>query len=406
MALAGTFLAGILTGTVVDPDHTRASGSIGDQPGFDVLQQVWDLIHDEFADPASVDDETLLYGAARGMVASLEDFGHSTFLDPEQAEAFRASLSGELVGLGISIEYEDGEPVIVAPIKDSPAEAAGLLAGDVIVEIDGVATLGMSDTEVSSYLRGDADAPVTLTIEREDEPDLLQITVVRARIELDPVTWSLLADGTAIVQLHEFSAGSGLALQQALEAMKTVGPPVTGIVLDLRNNPGGLVSEAVIVASQFMPEGSAIYIQEQRDGQQATVRTIGNDGAALDLPVVVLVNRATASAAEMIAGSMRDNGRALVVGERTYGTGTIVSTFDLEGNAALALGTSFWKTPDGDLLWKVGLVPDVAIRQPDSDRIVDLNDGSVLSQGAPIAVDDAQLEAALQELAAAETTGF
>lgn len=402
MVLASAFLTGILTGAVVGPDHTGASGSIGDQPGFGVLQQVWDLIHDEFADPARVDDETLLYGAARGMVASLEDFGHSTFLDPEQAEAFRASLSGELVGLGISIEYEDGEPVIVAPIKNSPAEAAGLLPGDVIVEIDGVATLGMSDTEVSSYLRGDAGTPVTLTIAREGEPELLLITVVRARIELDPVTWSLLPDGTAIVQLHEFSAGSGLELRKALEDMQHAGPMVTGIVLDLRNNPGGLVSEAITVASQFMSEGTIIYIQEKRDGQQATVRTIGNDGAALDLPVVVLVNRASASAAEMIAGSMRDNGRALVVGERTYGTGTIVSTFDLQGGAALALGTSFWKTPDGDLLWKVGLVPDVVIRQPDSSRIIDLTDGSILTQSDIDAAGDAQFEAALQELAVPE----
>lgn len=381
------------------PDHTGASSSIADQPTFQVVQQVWDLIHHAFADPASVDDETLLYGAARGMVASLEDFGHSAFLDPEQAVAFRASLSGELVGLGISIEYEDGEPVIVAPIDHSPAQAAGLQPGDVIVEIDGVATLGMSDTEVSSYLRGDPGTPVTLTIERAGEAELLQITVVRARIELDPVTWSLLPDGTAIVQLHAFSDGSGLALQQALAEIKAAGPPVTGIVLDLRNNPGGLVSEVTTVASQFVPGGTVIYIQQRRDGQQETVRTTGNDGAALDVPMVVLVNRATASAAEMLAGALRDSGRAQLIGERTFGAGTIVSTYDLQGGAALALGTSFWKTPDGDLIWKTGLLPDVAVRQPDSERIIHLTDGTVLDPATFDAAADAQLQAALESLA-------
>ena len=360
--IASIFLAGMLTGEVSGPGRIDASSSISNQPGFETLQQVWDLIHDKFADPDAVNDESLLYGAAHGMVASLGDTGHSTFLDPEEAKSFRASLSGELVGLGISIEYQDGEPVIVAPIKDSPAEKAGLLPGDVIVEIDGIATLGMSDAEVTSHLRGDAGTPVTLTIERNGESDLLKITVTRARIALDPVTWALLPNGLALVQLHEFSTDSGNQLKKALKDIVARGN-VHGIVLDLRNNPGGLVNEAITVAGQFMPEGSTVYIEQDRDGTESSVNTIGNDGPALDLPVVVLINRASASAAEMIAGSLRDNGRALLVGERTYGTGTVVSTFDLDGGSALALGTSFWLTPDGELAWKVGIVPDVEVRQ-------------------------------------------
>jgi carboxyl-terminal processing protease len=199
------------------------------------------------------------------------------------------------------------------------------------------------------------------------------------------------------VQLHEFSSGSGQALRQALQDMVATGK-VTGIVLDLRNNPGGLVSEAITVASQFMPEGSPLYIQEDRDGKQSDVNTIGNDGAALDLPVVVLVNRASASAAEMIAGSLRDNGRAEMVGERTFGTGTVVSTFNLDGGSALALGTSFWKTPDGDLAWKVGLVPDVEVRQPDATSIIDISDGATLTLAQVDAAGDAQLNAALSTL--------
>ncbi len=373
LLIAGTFLAGILTGEVAGPSYTNASNSIADQPGFDTLQQVWDLIHDEFVDSNEVDDQELLYGAARGMVQSLGDTGHSSFLDPDEATAFRASLSGELIGLGISIEYQDGEPVIVAPIKNSPAEEAGLLPGDVIVEIDGIPTLGMTDAEVTTHLRGEAGTPVTLTIERDGASDLLKITVVRARIDLDPVTWAMLPDGVALVQFHEFSSGSGDELNKALKEIVATGD-VTGIVLDLRNNPGGLVSEAITVAGQFMPEGSAVYIQEERDGKQSTIRSIGNDGAAQDLPIVVLVNRASASAAEMIAGSLRDNGRAQLVGERTYGTGTVVSTFNLDGGSALALGTSFWKTPDGDLAWKVGLVPDVEVRQSDSSKIIDIEE--------------------------------
>ncbi len=396
--LASVFLAGVLTGEVTGPYRTGASSSIVDQPAFETLQDVWDLVHEQFVDPEAVDDQTLLYGAARGMVDSLGDTGHSTFLDPDQAEAFRSSLSGELVGLGISIEYADGEPVIVAPLKDSPAEEAGLLPGDVIVEIDGIPTLGMTDAEVTAHLRGDAGTPVTLSIERNDEPQLLEITVVRARIDLDPVSWAMLPGGVAIVQLHEFSSGSGKQLRETLQTIMAM-DTVTGIVLDLRNNPGGLVSEAITVASQFMPEGSVVYIEEQRDGRQSAVDTIGNDGPALTVPLAVLVNRASASAAEMIAGSLRDNGRAQLVGERTYGTGTVVSTFGLTGGSALALGTSFWKTPDGDLAWKVGLMPDVEVRLPDAGRIIDIDDGETVDEARLDESGDAQLLAAYALLA-------
>lgn len=392
--LASVFLTGVLAGGVIGPRETGASGSLGDQEGFATLQQVWDLIHDQFVDPASVDDQTLLFGAARGMVESLGDPGHSSFLDPEQATAFRASLAGELIGLGISLEYNDGEPVIVAPLKNSPAEAAGLLPGDVIVEIDGIPTLGMTDREVSEHLRGDAGTPVTLSIERDGNADLLSITVVRALIELDPVTWGRLPDGTAIVQLHDFSSGSGQQLREALQEIRALGPP-PGIVLDLRDNPGGLVPEAITVASQFMPEGSVLFIQQERDGQQNAIRTIGNDGPAFYVPIVVLVNRASASAAEMVAGSLRDNGRAVLVGERTYGTGTVVSTFGLDDGSALALGTSFWKTPDGDLLWKVGLMPDTEIRQTDTSRIIDLTDEATIDPASLAASTDIQLQTAL-----------
>ena len=398
--LAGGFLAGVLTSQIAEPRHTGASDSLTGQAGFTTLQQVWDLIHEQFVASDQIDDQALLYGAARGMAEGVGDPGHSSFLDPEEASAFDASLAGELVGLGISIEYDDGEPVIVAPLKDSPAEAAGLLPGDVIVEIDGVPTLGMTDREVSQHLRGQAGDPVTLAIERDGDAGLLSITVVRALIELHPVSWARLPDGTAIVQLNAFSAGSGLKLKEALEQIDASGTP-SGIVLDLRNNPGGLVSEAITVAGLFMPEGSVLYIQEDRDGTQSPVRTIGNDGPALDPPLVVLVNRASASAAEMVAASLRDNGRALLVGERTYGTGTVISTFRLEGGSALALGTSFWKTPDGDLAWKIGLTPDVEVRQAGMDTLIELPNGSTLDQATLDSAGDTLLEAALTHLTVA-----
>lgn len=399
LLLSGVFLAGVLTGEVAGPLQTNASTSMADQPGFDTLQSVWDYIHDEFVDPDLVDDQALLYGAARGMVESLGDTGHSSFLDPDQAKAFKAALSGELIGLGVSLEFDNGEPVVVAPVKDSPAEEAGIQAEDIIVEIDGIPTLGMSEAEVSQHLRGEEGDPVTLTIDRAGESDLIEVTVVRRRIDLDPVTWSLLPNGMAIVQLHAFSTGAGQELTKALQEIAAAGA-TRGIVLDMRNNPGGLVSEAKQVASQFMPEGSTVYLQQERGGTDQPVITDGNDGAALDVPLVVLVNRGSASASEIVAGSLRDNGRADIVGERTYGTGTVVSTYDLDGGAALALGTAFWKTPSGELVWKIGLEPDVAVRQPDQSTIIDLEDGQTFTQAELDAVGDAQLQASIDHLEA------
>jgi carboxyl-terminal processing protease len=392
-----TFAGGFAAAEVTDLRETTASTSISDQPDFSTLQTVWDLIHDEFVDPEVIDDQALLYGAARGMVDSLGDTGHSSFLDPSEAKVFRAALDGELIGLGISIEYQNREPVVVAPIKNSPAEEAGIEAGDIIVEIDGIPTLGMTDTEVSLHLRGDEGTPVTLTVDRASESSLVEITVVRGRVDLDPVTWALLPNGLALVQLHEFSAGSGQELREALQ-VAAASDETRGIILDLRNNPGGYVSEAITVASQFLPEGKTIYLQQERGEQDEPIATIGNDGAALDLPVVVLVNRASASAAEIIAGALRDNGRALVVGERTYGTGTVVSTFELQGGSALALGTSFWKTPDGDLAWRVGIEPDVEIRQPSGSEIIDIVDGQAVTAVQLDVAQDAPLEAAVAAL--------
>ncbi len=392
--LLGAFLAGVVTTELAGLRETTASNEMTSQPDFPTLQSVWDLIHDQFVDPGAIDDQTLLFGAARGMVDSLGDTGHSSFLDPSEAKVFQAALDGELVGLGISIEYQNQEPMVVAPIKNSPAEEAGIQAGDIIVEIDGVPTLGMDDPEVSLHLRGEEGTPVTLTIDRVSEDSLLEITVVRGRIDLDPVTWAFLPGGMAIVQLHEFSAGSGQELRKALQEI-VASRNLQGIVLDLRNNPGGYVAEAITVASQFLPEGKTIYLQQERGGQDEPVAAIGNDGAALDVPIVVLVNRASASAAEIIAGALRDNGRAVLIGERTYGTGTVISTFNLDGGSALALGTAFWKTPDGDLAWKVGLTPDVEVRQATGTGIIDISDGQMLTADELAAAQDAPLEAAI-----------
>ena len=342
---------------------------------------MWDLIHDEFVDPDAIDDQTLLFGAARGMVDSLGDTGHSSFLDPDEAKVFRAALDGELIGLGISIEYQNREPVVVAPIKNSPAEEAGIRSGDVIVEIDGNTNAGNErQPRFRSICAVRKANPVTLTIDRANAAvvarDHRGSRTRRSRSGhlVDP------ADGMAIVQLHEFSAGSGQALRDALQEIVATGN-TQGIVLDLRNNPGGYVSEAITVASQFMPEGS----NDLSCSRSEAVRTNRLPRSAMTAPRwisqswcwSIVLRRRPLKSSRARCGT---TAARIVVGERTYGTGTVVSTFELEGGSALALGTAFWKTPDGDLVWKVGLMPDIEVRQASGSEIIDISDGQMLTE--------------------------
>jgi carboxyl-terminal processing protease len=391
-----SFGGGALVRQVAIEGSSSASSSLQDNPDFATVQQVWDLVHDRFVDPDLIDDRELLYGAARGMVDSLGDTGHSTFLDPIEAEAFQASLAGELVGLGLNIEFVNREPVVVAPIHGSPAKEAGIQTDDVIVAVNGVSTLGMSDGELSRRLRGEPGTSVTLTVQRPSDGSIRDFVIERARIELDPVSWAKLPDDLALIQIHEFSAGAGDQLKEALEQITA--DKCLGIVLDLRNNPGGLVSEAVSVSSQFMREGAPIYIHDERGKDAQTVETVGVEGRAYDLPLVVLINRGSASAAEIVASALADNGRAELVGERSYGTGTVVTTFDLNDGSAVAIGTAFWKRQNGDLVWKVGIQPDIEADLVDHSGPIDFDDGTYLAAADLQQSGDQQLGAAIDQL--------
>jgi carboxyl-terminal processing protease len=363
---AALLLAAFASGVAVDRaawdgGGAGASSSLTDLEEFQTFQQTWDLIHDQYVEGETVDDQALLYGASAGMVEALGDTGHSRFLTPEQADEFNAAVRGEIIGIGVQLDVRDGYPVVAAPIDGSPADQAGIKAGDVIVAVEGESTEGLEYEEIARRLRGEEGTPVNLTIQRPGQQASIEVTVVRARIKLEPVSWRMLPDGVAQIRLSQFWAGATDGLEEALKAAKAAG--ATAIVLDLRDNPGGLVFEAVGVASQLMPEGSVVFRERARDGGERTVRTIGR-GEGQDLPLVVLINGNSASAAEIIAASLHDNGRATLIGETTFGTGTVLSPFELEDGSIALLGTGLWLTPNGEQIWKVGVEPDVEVALP------------------------------------------
>ncbi|MEZ4500678.1 MAG: S41 family peptidase [Thermomicrobiales bacterium] len=402
VVLAIVFAIGTVAGMLIDGGSTsRASSSLTDSPAFEVFEETWNLVQDRYVLPDELDDTELMYGAARGMVEAVGDVGHSAFLDPVDAQSFRASLSGELIGIGVRLEFTGRFPEVVEPIRDSPAEIAGIESGDLIVAIDGRDTGRLTSLEVGSLLRGEEGVPVDLTVERPDTAEQFELTIVRARIEIDPVEWAELPQGQFLIRLSEFSEGAGEGVADAVDAALQAG--ATGIILDLRGNPGGSVYEAEAVAAQFMPPGTVLYIEQQRDAEPENYEISRDAGRAQNIPLVVLVDENSASAAEIVAASLRDNGRAEVVGVPTFGTGTIVSSFDLDDGSIAAIGTAVWTSPAGESARNVGIQPSVIVEMPPDGEQVAFDDGDRLTSFNLESSGDLQLRAALELLSGAMT---
>jgi carboxyl-terminal processing protease len=373
-----------------------ASSSLIDHPDADVLFETWDLIQNRYVDQSMTEERALIYGASAGMVEALGDTGHSTFLTPEESEAFRSAMRGELIGIGVHLEYVDGRPVIVATVEGSPAEEAGIRAGDVITSIDGTRTDDLSDIEISRMIRGQEGTELTLGIERPSDSAEQEVVLERRLITIDPVSWAMLPDDIVLIRIREFSTGSAEALASALAEAEAAG--AKGIVLDLRNNPGGLVHELVSSASLFLPEGSTIYVEEDQAGNQRAVPTRGVSDPIVDTPISVLINRGSASSAEILAAALLENDRAVVLGEQTYGTGTVLTPFSLEDGSTVLLGTALWLTPEGNVIWKQGVEPPIEVQLEPGVRPISFTKGEKLMRAAILESQDAQLERAIQEL--------
>jgi carboxyl-terminal processing protease len=393
-ALVAVFLAGMAAGNLLGgASLLGATASMESNPAFASFQAAWELLHDHYALPEEIDDTELLYGAARGMMQALGDTSHSAFLDPGDAQAFRDSMEGELVGIGIHVEFDEAYPEIVDPIAGSPAEAAGLQDGDLIVAIDDVQTDRLPSAEVADLLRGGEGENVELLVVRPANDREFTVTVTRARIDVDPVSWALLPGDVVLIRLRDFSEGAAAELRSALQSALDL--EARGIVLDLRGNPGGLVNEARLVASEFLPEGKVLYWEYRRNEDPRAIRLRESNGLALDLPMVVLVDRKSASAAEILAASLRDNDRSEIVGEATFGTATVVLSYGLEDGSLVSIGASLWKAPDGEFARDIGIQPTIEALMPATVDPIDFDEEAQLT-GAEIAESgDSQLETAL-----------
>lgn len=334
-------------------------------PDFALMAQAWDTILVKYVDRAAIKPREMTYGAIAGMVESLGDTGHSAFLSPQMLKEQKEFTSGSYKGIGVEVEMKDGHVAIVAPFDGSPAQKAGLRPGEIILKVDGKDIVGIPLFQVVRRIAGEAGTRVTLTIFSPGSGNTREVTLTRATISMHNVTWRRLP-GTdlAHLRLAGFSDGVTGELRTALESIKDAG--LVGIVLDLRDNPGGLLTEAVGVASQFLKGG--MVLQEKDARGNITDVPVRPGGIAPDIPMVILINAGTGSAAEILAGALQDAGRAELIGETTFGTGTVLQQFPLSDGSALLLAIQEWLTPKGRVIWHHGIAPNRTVALPKGTR--------------------------------------
>jgi len=342
--------------------------------------EVIERVKHDYVSP--LDDHQLLQAAIRGMVASLDPY--SAYLDGEEYDEIKISSSGEYSGVGLEVSMEDEQVIVIAPFDGSPAAAAGIRSGDVIVTIDGVPVNNSTLADTIGRMRGREGTTVRIGIEREGLPEPLQFTVKRERVELHSVRSELLGAGYGYVRIAQFSDATGDEVVAALQGLrKRNGARLKGLVLDLRDNPGGVLEAAVAVADAFIDKGVIVTARGRtQDSKFEMDATPGDElGGA---PLVVLVNGGSASAAEIVAGALKDNKRAILMGRTTFGKGSVQTIMPLSGDTALKLTTSLYYTPSGASINHKGIAPDIELKRD-------------AAAPAPPA-EDAEVQRALQEL--------
>jgi carboxyl-terminal processing protease len=359
------------------------------------LAEVLERVEREYVDP--VDDHQLLQAAIRGMVSSLDPY--SAYLDGDEYDDIKISSSGQYSGVGIEVSMEDGQVVVVAPLDGSPAAEAGIRSGDVIATIDGVPVNTTTLVDTIGRMRGKEGTSVKIGILREGSTEPLQFTLKRSRVQLHSVASELPEPGYGYVRIAQFSENTGEELVGALGALrKKNGGPLKGLVLDLRNNPGGVLEAAVAVADAFLDSG--VIVSAKGRTAESKFEMSATPGDELNgAPIVVLVNGGSASAAEIVAGALKDHHRATLMGRTTFGKGSVQTVMPLGHDRAIKLTTSLYYTPSGVSINHRGIAPDIEFERDPKPP------ASPPPADAPLLERDSEVKRAVQELKVPTVSG-
>ena len=372
--LRATLLAGAVA---LLPATTAGLAAVDGRSGpqFGRLLTVYQLVKAQYVEEA--DDEKLVNGAIDGMLAALDP--HSTYLEGATLQRLTTMIDGNYSGLGLSVAMDDGAVKVISPMRGSPAEGAGVKAGDYITHLDGKLIYGGELDDAVAQMRGEAGTKIRLTIFRSGRDGPFDVTVTRGVIKLEPVTWEL-QDGVGIISVNEFSADVGTDVAKGIEDLKKQsGGKLVGIVLDLRQNPGGALEEAVALSDIFLTKGDIVSQRGRntRDDEYFKAESMIPGDLAKGLPVIVLIDAGSASASEIVAGALQDQRRAVIMGERSFGKGSVQSLYFLDNSrtSAVKITTARYYTPLGRSVQEGGIVPDIAVPQlsdPDARRRAEL----------------------------------
>lgn len=360
---------------------------------FALFWEVWAKLEERFLDKTKLDTEKMVHGAIAGMVNSLGD-PYTVFLPPKENQDFKSDLEGAFEGIGAQLGSKDDKIVVIAPLKDHPAEKAGVRAGDWIIKVNDEETFGWTVPETVTKIRGPKGSSVKLSVVHEGQGETVDISVTRDKIiiksvevsykQVDPTCSSVTCAEIAVVRLTRFGDTTNDEWNAAISEVDAKGDQIKGVVLDVRNNPGGYFQSAIYIASEFIKTGVVVK-QENSDGSVETysVTRVGN---LLDVPLTVLINKGSASASEIVAGALKDHKRATLIGETTFGKGSIQSPEDLEGGSGIHITTARWVMPNGEWINGKGIKPDIEVKLD-------------LSLAATASADfDPQLDKAIEEL--------
>lgn len=341
---------------VIDVVNKSPDPSISTTVDFEPFWQTWKLLENKYVTKDDIDQQALVWGAISGMVQALGD-PYTVFLPPKELENFETQVTGKFQGIGAEIGLRNNQLVIISPLEGSPAKEAGIRAGDMIIKIDDFDTVGITIDAAVNKIRGEKGTPVVLTVFREGESMTHEITIVRDNIVI-PAIATRTEDDIFVIQLFNFSSGSPQEFDNAVREFAESGK--SKLIIDLRNNPGGFLDAAVHIASYFVPKGEIIVTEEFRDREPREHRSRGY-AEAHNLELVVLVNQGSASASEILAGALQEHDIATIIGEQTFGKGSVQELVDVLGNSSLKVTIARWLTPNGRSISHEGLEPDITV---------------------------------------------
>ena len=351
----------------------RLENATEDQPmgvDFASFWKVWSLLEEKYVSASTtapdVSDEEKVWGAIEGLTSSLGD-PYTVFFPPVESEMFEADIRGNFEGIGAEIVAQEGAITVIAPLKDSPAERSGLQAGDRIIKIDDRETTGLSTEDAVQIIRGERGTPVVLTIFRAEAKEPFDVTVVRDTINIPTIDTKELPNGIFVIELYSFSAQSPNLFRMALREF--VISESDKLILDLRGNPGGYLEAAIDMASWFLPPSAVIVREDFGSSREEKVyRSRGYDVFNDNLKFAILVDQGSASASEILAGALKENGKAIIVGDKTFGKGSVQELIDVGDDTSVKITVARWLTPDGNSLSQNGITPDHTVKYTSADR--------------------------------------